>query len=1098
MASTPQPSETERAFVRVACSKKALQDTWIPLFYWSYLINQELRVSCFARNKLRSVLSKRNALDRSFTDADTPVFRTITRIASNQKSISVAPTETFKGNKQKVFFLRVTLSNSKAAEQEMMPTKRDSIAQHFQDQYEKYEKLIQTSSQHGSSHTRKRKELTVNTTFVSAGYNTMARVTPEPQSTQAASVATTRNLPPTNEDPPPPNEEHAIVTPTASDTEDDDCLLPADIVALLSGVVKETVLTEDIFVDGDRSYAELRKRVQRLGCERQKIANTKHYKQFKVSHQFKKKDITQLDPSAHFVLTNRFHVPLTLAAVRDLAHSIVTLAEDVPEVLEFDKWGGSKGSGKRIVANIVPSTNKQRLYANAKQYMPSIIEAAVAPDSELATYHVICELIKVLSKIDFQAFTDVCRKYQETKKIEVETQRALVCEAHLTQHQLALVRMYSIYALGYNMWQPFEKVKQLDADVFPVTPIEFVDSYRKRSCHYRSIDELLRWSINRTLRDDNSRVDRITDCHIVMGGDHGQGAFRMVVTVLLFAGSELKHEEDFLCGFIECKKDTYSILQKTIATPLNNSLKRIAAGEELVICEQYTGDKQRSVEWGAAAAAARTDASIVAAVPVTMFHTGDLAYYSMIQGRPDCASWWCPRCQWGKNDWKTLKAPDEPQVGAAWTKQSMEEHLIKVKQKKMSKYESKGFKPTSDGPLFDAIPVENTLTPLLHSVDLFVNSVKDLLDHFIDHRLENRPIELLEARRLEADAKIAEREAFKDLEIYEIAVKELQQELQAGVGGDVGPLLQHAMGALEAAKLAHADAKKEFGKAAASARRLEKKKEYGAMSQGLRQQVDGLLGDLFHILRSSYHGGDMEGNYCRKLIRLADSVMDSVEVLLVSVPPEDRAPGCDDDEINERCAAFKRLFQYFDILSHYCYQPYGTLTDQEIVNIKILVPRMDRLWRKLAKNTPPKVHMWRHLVEDLERLRGMKYHNESKVEVAHQIGRQTESRFRAMAGSVKRKIKAAMQFQANLADPATKAKIAHIRAARSRQFGDKTKEARQQKKEAAKRLKQDDILAVLNLPEIEDTLLGVLDLTIIDRQAELAESAKGGSSSENT
>lgn len=266
MASTPQPLETERSFVRVACSKKALQDTWIPLFYWSYLVNRELRVSCFAgNNRLRSALSKRNALDRSFTDADTPVFRTIARIASNQKSISVAPTETFKGNKRKVFFLRVTLSNSNMAAQEMMPTKRDSIVQHFQDQYDKYDKLVHSSSQHGSSHMRKRKELTVDTTFASAEHNTTARVTPEPQSTQAASAATTRSLPPTNEDP-PPNEEQAIITPPASDTEDDNCLLPADILALLSGIVKETVLTEDMFVDGNRSYAELRKRVQRLGC----------------------------------------------------------------------------------------------------------------------------------------------------------------------------------------------------------------------------------------------------------------------------------------------------------------------------------------------------------------------------------------------------------------------------------------------------------------------------------------------------------------------------------------------------------------------------------------------------------------------------------------------------------------------------------------------------------------------------------------------------------------------------------------------------------------------------------------------------------------
>ena len=49
------------------------------------------------------------------------------------------------------------------------------------------------------------------------------------------------------------------------------------------------------------------------------------------------------------------------------------------------------------------------------------------------------------------------------------------------------------------------------------------------------------------------------------------------------------------------------------------------------------------------------------------------------------------------------------------------------------------------------------------------------------------------------------------------------------------------------------------------------------------------------------------------------------------------------------------------------------------------------------QNVPPKVHMWQHLIDDLERTRGMLKLQESKIEVAHQDGRKADLRFRAMA-----------------------------------------------------------------------------------------------------
>ena len=111
----------------------------------------------------------------------------------------------------------------------------------------------------------------------------------------------------------------------------------------------------------------------------------------------------------------------------------------------------------------------------------------------------------------------------------------------------------------------------------------------------------------------------------------------------------------------------------------------------------------------------------------------------------------------------------------------------------------------------------------------------------------------------------------------------------------------------------------------------------------------------------------------------------------------------------------------------------------------------------------------------------MKHHQESKIEVAHQVGVRTDLRFRAMAGSLQRKIECSMQFQANLQDPATKAAQEEVRQARARKLGEKSKRAQLERKDKAKKAKQDHIASILELPEIEGDFPCNLDLTIADK-----------------
>lgn len=216
-------------------------------------------------------------------------------------------------------------------------------------------------------------------------------------------------------------------------------------------------------------------------------------------------------------------------AIRAILGAIVSLADNVPEVLEVS-------GNATLVKSIVPSRTEQRLYANSKNWLTTNINSAIAKDSSLTTSHVVSAFTRVLATIDSGAFSDVCRvKWRDQqKKITPALQKGLMYDAALAKNQFELVRKYTIVTLGYNLWQPESKVKALDVEVFQPIPVQFRDRHRKRICHYRPADQVFKWSLNKKLADKSvgvfsfngqSDLKRLSECHILFGGDHGQGAF---------------------------------------------------------------------------------------------------------------------------------------------------------------------------------------------------------------------------------------------------------------------------------------------------------------------------------------------------------------------------------------------------------------------------------------------------------------------------------------------------------------------------------------------------------------------------------------------
>ena len=74
---------------------------------------------------------------------------------------------------------------------------------------------------------------------------------------------------------------------------------------------------------------------------------------------------------------------------------------------------------------------------------------------------------------------------------------------------------------------------------------------------------------------DSGDIDilNINRIDIVVGGDHGQGAFRFPMKILYIMKDDTKHESIQPVGYILCKKDNGIILKNTIIKDLADSNK---------------------------------------------------------------------------------------------------------------------------------------------------------------------------------------------------------------------------------------------------------------------------------------------------------------------------------------------------------------------------------------------------------------------------------------------------------------------------------------------------------------------------------------------
>jgi hypothetical protein len=310
-----------------------------------------------------------------------------------------------------------------------------------------------------------------------------------------------------------------------------------------------------------------------------------------------------------------------------------------------------------------------------------------------------------------------------------------------------------------------------------------------------------------------------SELHIILGADHGQGAWRAALSLVLIDSSQGRviQQKHQAIACIECRKDKRQVL--------------VDSGIPAAINQELHAIKGASIN----------------GMLVKIMATGDLAWFSEALGKSNMSGNHCHRCRW--------KRGEKPRHHCnAWTLERLKTHLERLHSGELNKADKAVESGVVATPLIDAIEPQDYIIGPLHCVTLFINTPFKYLHRWIWNRVEAVPEPLIEARDRVANA--------------DIQVKLWQEDL---ADNDEPDQIAAIKAELKAAKA-------ELKQARAEVAKMEKNsKEYGTVTQDLWMAIQNRLKEEFQVYISSYHGGDMEGNQCRQLMKKAVPVMDMIE-----------------------------------------------------------------------------------------------------------------------------------------------------------------------------------------------------------------------------
>ena len=421
----------------------------------------------------------------------------------------------------------------------------------------------------------------------------------------------------------------------------------------------------------------------------------------------------------------------------------------------------SKGHCNHLIV-VRPCRDHKVFKRHANLWVETIVQTC-SKCGEMDTRSVLLQMMKILAEMDVTVLDEVSvrmgnvLKKRKTKLLAVEMM-AMTDDANLTLTQVRKMRKHLTQA-GLNLFLPEAAIRTLNEEyMLPTIKRYRVGLTNKLAWHIHIADQVMRY-LNSLAKKLMKHIDKLKEVHLNILADHGQGAFRFVVRVLVFVkpgtedalGLERFHplcDEVFLTGWVECKKDTREVLEASALTELNDSLQSPGESEAVTLFNGAEGTA--SVRWGNDTT---TDVTVVHNIPFFMFLLGDTAFISTILGRDGFSPSWCNICWFKKAEWQI-----RGELGTPVTLDAIIERVNKLKAGSLNPKDVDDVKGCKELPLLTWQKPERTLVGVLHCVDLLGNTVMKNMSSWIHWRIEAVPQEITDCQQALAAAMLAQEE----------------------------------------------------------------------------------------------------------------------------------------------------------------------------------------------------------------------------------------------------------------------------------------------------------------------------------------------------
>ena len=267
---------------------------------------------------------------------------------------------------------------------------------------------------------------------------------------------------------------------------------------------------------------------------------------------------------------------------------------------------------------------------------------------------------------------------------------------------------------GASVSVPFREIKQFGRGFVEPKTKNFKHQYPPGKfewveCEYQPVDECFVNVLGDLLTTHRVQPDDVQDVYFVLGGDHGQEAFRLCFrAIVLLKTGKLLYEDYGGAGLVPGKDDR-DVLDASLMPWLTEDLKTLSQAKVHIAT---LADGAIGVTL---ASAGETPAEGTAeGAGVQIWNTGDLKWMAMLLGMDDMSGEWCIFCLLRQKEWLEGKTGEKRTI----------EKICELAKQNLSGAKRRGVKFS---PYWDFIPIDNYAVPLLH---LMIGVFNDAIDYF--------------------------------------------------------------------------------------------------------------------------------------------------------------------------------------------------------------------------------------------------------------------------------------------------------------------------------------------------------------------------------